>query len=51
VRRVHPVLRSGALRESDGPRIFFAMETFVIGLIALGCLAYLVCAVLRPDKF
>jgi len=27
------------------------MENIVIGLIALGCLAYLVVAVLRPEKF
>jgi K+-transporting ATPase KdpF subunit len=29
----------------------FAMETAIIGLIALGCLAYLVVSVLRPEKF
>jgi K+-transporting ATPase KdpF subunit len=28
-----------------------AMETIIIGLIALGCLVYLVVAVLRPEKF
>jgi len=27
------------------------METAIMGLIALGCLAYLVVAVLRPEKF
>ncbi|MBS0632325.1 MAG: potassium-transporting ATPase subunit F [Verrucomicrobia bacterium] len=27
------------------------METFLIGLLALACLAYLVVAVLRPEKF
>jgi len=27
------------------------MESLIIGLIALGCLAYLVAAVLRPEKF
>jgi len=27
------------------------MENIVIGLVALGCLAYLVVAVLRPEKF
>jgi len=27
------------------------MENTVIGLIALACLAYLVVAVLRPEKF
>jgi K+-transporting ATPase KdpF subunit len=29
----------------------FTMETAIIGLIALGCLVYLVVAVLRPEKF
>jgi K+-transporting ATPase KdpF subunit len=28
-----------------------AMETVVIGLIAVACLVYLVIAVLRPEKF
>lgn len=28
-----------------------AMETIIISLIALACLAYLVVAVLRPEKF
>jgi K+-transporting ATPase KdpF subunit len=28
-----------------------SMETIIIGLIALACLAYLVVAVLRPEKF
>jgi len=27
------------------------MENFLIGLLALGCLVYLVVAVLRPEKF
>jgi len=27
------------------------MENIVIGLVALACLAYLVVAVLRPEKF
>jgi len=27
------------------------MENILIGLIALGCLVYLVIAVLRPEKF
>jgi len=27
------------------------MENIIIGLIALGCLIYLVVAVLRPEKF
>jgi K+-transporting ATPase KdpF subunit len=27
------------------------METILIGLIAVACLAYLVVAVLRPEKF
>jgi len=27
------------------------MENLIIGLIALACLAYLVVAVLRPEKF
>jgi len=27
------------------------METVIFGLIALACLAYLVVAVLRPEKF
>jgi len=27
------------------------MENILIGLLALGCLAYLVVAVLRPEKF
>jgi len=27
------------------------MENIVIGLIAIACLAYLVAAVLRPEKF
>jgi K+-transporting ATPase KdpF subunit len=28
-----------------------AMETTVIALLALGCLVYLVVAVIRPEKF
>jgi len=27
------------------------MENIIIGLIALGCLVYLIVAVLRPEKF
>ncbi|MBL9210886.1 MAG: potassium-transporting ATPase subunit F [Opitutaceae bacterium] len=33
------------------PSPFSAMENILIGLLALGCLAYLVVAVLRPEKF
>jgi K+-transporting ATPase KdpF subunit len=29
----------------------YPMEDIIIGLIALACLAYLVVAVLRPEKF
>ena len=40
----------GFMRE-DPLRPFPAMETLIICVIALGLLAYLVFAVLRPEKF
>jgi K+-transporting ATPase KdpF subunit len=49
VRRLCPVLRALAL--SASPTAAFPMETIVISLLALGCLGYLVVAVLRPEKF
>jgi hypothetical protein len=42
-------LREGALTPVRPPP--FPMETIIIGLIALACLAYLVVAVLRPEWF
>jgi K+-transporting ATPase KdpF subunit len=38
-------------RFGDRPACFFAMENIIIGLVAVGCLIYLVVAVLRPEKF
>ena len=32
-------------------RTHLSMENIVIGLIALGCLVYLIVAVLHPEKF
>jgi len=50
LRGVRAFLRQNPLSASacNSP---FAMENIVIGLIALGCLVYLVVAVLRPEKF
>jgi K+-transporting ATPase KdpF subunit len=44
-------LRKGALTLLRPPQTARPMEDIVIGLIALGLLAYLVAAVLRPEKF
>jgi K+-transporting ATPase KdpF subunit len=35
----------------DSPPSPQPMENIIIGLIAVACLAYLVAAVLRPEKF
>jgi K+-transporting ATPase KdpF subunit len=43
-------LRQGALSLSCRS-IHITMENIIIGLIALGCLIYLIVAVLRPEKF
>jgi K+-transporting ATPase KdpF subunit len=49
VRRLRPFLRKGALNRLHP--YFSTMETIFISLIALALLAYLVVAVLRPEKF
>jgi K+-transporting ATPase KdpF subunit len=59
VRRLRAFLREDALKKpiSTHPRhghrttVNRAMENIVISLIALGCLVYLIVAVLRPEKF
>jgi K+-transporting ATPase KdpF subunit len=50
LRGVRAFLRQNPLSVSayNSPLV---MENIVIGLIALGCLVYLVVAVLRPEKF
>jgi hypothetical protein len=49
VRRVRALLRENPLNTSTAPPT--AMDTLLISLLALGCLAYLVMAVLRPENF
>jgi len=44
-------LREGALTPARLLQPVPSMENLVFGLIALACLAYLVVAVLRPEKF
>jgi hypothetical protein len=46
LRALRPRLRPVALNAPRPP-----MENILIGLLALACLAYLVTAVLRPEKF
>ena len=36
---------------SARPITAYTMESLLIGLLALGCLGYLLVAVLRPEKF
>ncbi|HEX7631300.1 MAG TPA: K(+)-transporting ATPase subunit F [Lacunisphaera sp.] len=43
-----PLTRFSARRSAEAPA---AMETLIICVIALGLLAYLVFAVIRPEKF
>jgi K+-transporting ATPase KdpF subunit len=50
-RGVCPFLQEGAVAQPALARTPSTMENIVIGLIAVAGLAYLVVAVLRPEKF
>jgi hypothetical protein len=51
LRRLHGVLREDPLNRIRCVNSPPTMENILIGFIALACLAYLVVAVLRPEKF